>query len=76
MAADDGDVLICWVGALMLRDKAAGADDVEGCYAKEPLWVVDALCLENFGGDWDCAVDGVGDDEDVGFGCALCNALC
>lgn len=57
MAADDGDVLLGWVGALDLGDEAGGADDVEGGDTEQLLWVVDATGLEDLGGDWDGRVD-------------------
>lgn len=57
VAADDGDVLVGRVGSLELRDEARGADDVEGGHAEEALGVVDALALENLGGDGDGRVD-------------------
>jgi len=71
VAADDCDVLVGWVGALELGDEAGGADYVEGGDAEEALWVVDALALEDLGGDGDGAVDRVGDDEDVGVRAVL-----
>jgi hypothetical protein len=54
-----------------LGDEAGGADDVEGGHAEELLGVVDTLALEDLGCDRDGAVDGVGDDEDVGVGAVV-----
>ena len=68
MATDDRDVFVRRVGVLELADETAGAHDVEGGDTEEALGVVDALALEDLGGDGDGAVDGVGDDEDVGVG--------
>lgn len=62
VAADDGDVLVCGVGAFELGNEAGGADDVEGCYAEEAGGVVDAFAFEDFGCDWDGGVD-------LWFGC-------
>ena len=50
-----------------MADEAARAHDIEGGDAEEALRVVDALALEDLGGDGDGAVDGVCDDEDVGL---------
>ena len=71
MATDDGDVLVRWVAVLDLGDEAGGADDVESGDTEELLWVVDTPLFENFGRDWDGAVDGVRDDEHVGIRAVL-----
>lgn len=84
VATDDGDVLGGGVGVLELGDEARGTDNVEGGDTEEALGVVDALGLEDLGGDGDGGVDlrcqilsrmievgltyGVGDDQDVGLG--------
>ena len=57
VAADDGDVLVGGVRVADLGDEARGADDVEGGDAEEALGVVDALALEDLGGDGDRGVD-------------------
>ncbi len=57
MTANDGDVLIRWVGALDLRDEARGSDDIESGNTEQSLWVVDALGLIDFSADWDGGVD-------------------
>ena len=75
VATDDGNVLVERVGALDLRDEAAGADDIEGGDTKESLGVVDAAGLEDLGADGDGGVDGVGDDEQLGLGGRLGNSL-
>ena len=67
VAADNGDVLVGRVAALDLGDEAGCTDDVKSGHTEEALRVVDALRLEDLAGDGDCAVDGVGDDEDVRF---------
>jgi hypothetical protein len=57
MAANDCDILLGRVGTLDLGDEAGGADDVEGGDAKNALGIVDALALEDFGGDGHGRVD-------------------
>ncbi len=57
MATDDGDVLGGRVGVLQLGDEAGGADDVEGGDTEEALGVVDALGLEDLGGDGNGGVE-------------------
>ncbi len=57
MATNNGDVLTGWVGVLELRNEARGTNDVEGGDTEEALGVVDALGLENFGGNGDGGVD-------------------
>lgn len=44
--------------------KLLGAHHVEGGDAKQLFGVEDVVLFENLGGDGDCRVDGVGDDED------------
>ncbi len=68
MSANDSNVLLRWICALDLGDEAAGADDIEGGDTEEFFGVVNTLALEDFRCDGDGAVDGVGDDEDVGVG--------
>lgn len=67
MTSDNGDVLISWVGVLDLRDESGSTDNIEGGDTEETFWVVDSLCLEDLGNNWDRAVYWVGNDEDVGF---------
>jgi hypothetical protein len=62
VATDDGDVLVGGVAALQLRDEARGTDDIEGGNTEETLGVVDALGLEDLGGDGNGRVD-LDDDE-------------
>ncbi len=57
MATNDGDVLICRVGALKLRDKTRSADNIKGGDTEQALWVVDILRLEDLGADRDGGVD-------------------
>ena len=57
VATDDGNVLVGGVGALVLGNKAGGADDIEGGDAEEALGVVDTLGFEDFGADGDSRVD-------------------
>jgi len=56
-------------------DEGLGTDDVEGGDTEELLGVELAGLLEDFGGNGDGAVHGVGDDEDKGLGAVLDNAL-
>jgi hypothetical protein len=60
VATDDGDVLGGGVVVLDLGDEAGSADNVEGGDTEEALGVVDALGLEDLGGDGDGGVDLVG----------------
>jgi hypothetical protein len=57
VTTNDGDVLSGGVGALELGDEARGTDNVEGGDTEEALGVVDALGLEDLGGDGDGGVD-------------------
>jgi hypothetical protein len=57
VAADDGDVLVGGVGALDLGDEAGGTNDVKSGHTEEAAGVVDALGLEDLGGDGDGRVD-------------------
>jgi len=57
VATNDGDVLIGGVGVLQLRDEARGTDNVKGGDTEEALGVVDALGLEDLGGDGNGGVD-------------------
>ena len=57
VTADDSDVLGGGVGVLQLGDEARGTDNVKGGDTKETLGVVDALGLEDLGGDGDGGVD-------------------
>jgi hypothetical protein len=75
VATDDDDVLVRWVGALQLADEAAGTDDIESGDTEQTLGVVDTLALEDLGGDWDGAVDWVGDNEDVGVWAGVCGGF-
>lgn len=67
MASDDSDILVRRVGALVLRDETAGANNIKGSDAEELLGIVDSFRLEDLGADWDGGVDWVGNDKDVGF---------
>jgi hypothetical protein len=57
VTADDSDVLGGGVGVLQLGDEAGGTDNVKGGDTKETLGVVDALGLEDLGGDGDGGID-------------------
>jgi hypothetical protein len=58
-----------------LSDKGLGTNDIEGGDTEKTLGVKDSLGLEDFGGDWDGRVDGVGDDEDISFWCDVGNGF-
>lgn len=75
VTTNDGDGLISGVGLLDLGDEAGCADDIEGGDTEEALGVVDASLLEDLSNDGDGAVDGVGDDQDVGVRCRLSGGL-
>ena len=72
VSTDNHDALVGWVGTLVLRDESRGADDIKSSHTEQLLGVVDALALEDFGGDWDGAVDWIGNDEDVGVRAVVC----
>jgi hypothetical protein len=57
VATDNSDALISRIGALDLANEAASAHDVEGSDTEQTLGVVDALGLEDLGGDWDGGVN-------------------
>lgn len=52
-----------------------GADNVQGSHTEQALGVKDAGSLEDFGGNGDGGVDGVGDDKSEGLGAEFGNAL-
>ncbi len=67
VASNNGDVLVRRISAFDLGNEATRADDVERGYTKQTLRIVDTSAFVYLGGDGDGAVDGVGDDEHVGF---------
>lgn len=75
VTANNGDVLISWVGLLDLRDEAGSTDDIEGSDTEELLWVVDTGLLEDLSNDWNGGVHWVGNDEDLGVWCGLSGGL-
>jgi hypothetical protein len=58
-----------------LSNEGLGSDDIKSGHAEQFLGVKDTGGLEDFGGDWDCGVDGVGDDEEIGLWTVLGGAL-
>ena len=68
VAADDGDVNLGRLQAVLLGVERLGADAIEGGDAEEPLGVVHALLLENLRRDGNGGVDGVGDHVDHRLG--------
>ena len=75
MATDDGDVDVGGVLAHVLAQEGVGAADVEGGDAADLLGVVDALGLEDLGGDRDGAIHRIGDDGEDCVGAMLGTAL-
>jgi hypothetical protein len=75
VATNDNDVLVGRVGALVLGDEARGANDIKSGDTEETLGVVDTGLLQDLSGDRNGAVDGVGDNEDVGLGGVLGDRL-
>ena len=72
MATNDWDSQILRVlRANDLSDEGLGADDIEGGDTEQALRVENSLGLEDLGGDGDGRVDGIRDDQDVGFGSDL-----
>ena len=68
MTANNGDVEV--LGVLLasnLSNEGLGTDDVECSDTEQLLGVEDTSGLEDLGGDGNCGVDGVGDDENVSF---------
>ena len=57
VTTDDGDVLVCGIGALNLRNEAGRTNNIERGDTKETLGVIDALRLEDLGSDRDGGVD-------------------
>lgn len=57
VATDDGDVLVGGIGALDLRNEAGRTNNIERGDTEETLGVIDALRLEDLGGDRDGGVD-------------------
>ena len=76
VTTNDGDGEL--VGLLLAgngSDEGLSADDIEGGDTEELLGVENAGLLEDLGGDGNGRVHGVGNDEDVGLGGVLCDAL-
>ena len=76
VTTNDRDDSLGWVLlASDALDKGLGTNNIEGGDTEQLLWVELASSLEDLGGNRDSAVDRVGDDENVGVGAGLCNAL-
>jgi hypothetical protein len=76
VSTDDGNVQLG--GVLLASDlgnEGLGTDDIEGGDTEQLLGVEDTAGLENLGGNGNCGVDGVGDDEDECLGAVLDDAL-
>lgn len=61
MATNNSDLFIGWIGALDLRDKPRGADDVKSGDTEKTLGIVDTFRLVDLGTDWDSGIDLEGD---------------
>lgn len=75
MSSHNGDIFVCRIRALVLRDKAACAHHIEGCDTEKTLGVVDSFRFEDFGTDWHGTVDRVGNDENIGVWCGICDGF-
>ena len=53
VTTDDGDVLVCGIGALNLRNEAGRTNNIERGDTKETLGVVDSFALVDLGADGD-----------------------
>ena len=69
VTTDNGDDGVLRARAGDFGKETSGTDDIEGGDTENAAGVVDTSFLENLRDDGDGAVDGVGDDEDVGLGC-------
>lgn len=67
VSTDNGDMGIGWRDVADPRKESSSSDDVEGGYAKYVSGVEDIRLFEGSGDDGDGGVDGVGNDEDIGF---------
>lgn len=65
VATDDWNVDLGGVQVLGLGNESVRADNVQGGNAEDPVGVVDASLLQNFGGNGHGAVDWVGDDSNL-----------
>jgi hypothetical protein len=68
VTTNDGDLLVGRVGSLDLANESGSTNDVEGGDTEQALGVVDTTGLVDLGADRDGRVDGVGNDEQAGFG--------
>ena len=57
VATNDGDVLVGGIGALDLRNEAGCTNNIERGDTEDTLGIIDALRLEDLGGDRDGGVD-------------------
>lgn len=67
VTTDNSDGCLGRVGLNETGKEASGTDDVEGGDTKDAAGVKDTSFFEGGGDNGDGGVDGVGDDEDVGF---------
>ena len=64
MATDDRHIHKLHVQLFQLGDEGVASDDVKSGDAHELRRIKRICCLEDLRSDWDCGVDGVGDDVD------------
>ena len=57
VATDDGDVLVGGIGVLDLRNEPRRTNNIERGDTEDTLGIIDALRLEDLGGDRDGGVD-------------------
>lgn len=76
VATNDGDGEVLGIGlANDFSDECLSTNDIERGDTEQALGVEDSLGLKNLSSDGDSRVDGVGDDQDVGFGGNIGNGL-
>ena len=75
VSTDDGDVNVLGVGLLDLGQESGSSDNIKSGDTEKSLLVENVGLLEDLGEDWDGGVDGVGDDENVGFWSVLGDRL-
>jgi hypothetical protein len=57
VAANDGDLLVCWICTFDFRDEAGGSNNVKSGYTEQAFGIVDAFGLVNLSADWDGGVN-------------------
>ena len=72
MAPNDGALHMGGVQTLQGTDEGVCPHDIQGCYSEDVLWVLSGQ-LVALGSDGHGAVDGIGDDAQLGSGAHLGN---